>query len=255
MRRQRSLRLLVNGAKADTDGRAAPAWPKRLPDLTPEQERIREDFYQVWMHRIPRRYKLVNWFDHAYPARRRRPGERTLEIGAGLGSQIAHEGLEDQAYVATDVRESMLEQLSERFPRAEAVVADAQADLPFEDDSFDRVVAVHVLEHLPNLPAALDQIRRVMKPTGRFVVVIPCEGGRVHRIVRALTARPLFERTYGTSYDWFVATEHPNVPWEIEHELRARFDVDGRTFFPFVVPSVNLNFAYGLTCLAKDRPG
>lgn len=226
-----------------------PQWPKQLPVLSDEQERIREDFYQVWQHRIPRRYKFVNWFDHKYPARRRRAGERTLEIGAGLGSQLAFEGTDDQEYVATDLRESMIEQLRERYPGAEAIVANAQAELPFPDDSFDRVIAVHVLEHLPNLPAALDEIQRVIRPDGRFAVVIPCEGGLVHRAIRARTARPLFEKKYGTSYDWFVATEHCNVPWEIEHELRKRFEVKGRTFFPFLAPSVNLNFAYGLTCL------
>lgn len=227
---------------------AAPVWPKVLPELSDEQERIREDFYQVWLETLPRKYKLLERFDHRYPARRHRSGERTLEIGAGIGTQLEWEDLDDQAYVAVDIREDLLAQLRERFPQAETALADAQKSLPFPDDSFDRVNAVHVLEHLPNLPAALDEIRRVVRPDGRLIVVIPCEQGLMHRFARSISARPLFERRYATSYDWFIATEHCNVPWEIEHELRSRFDVASRTFFPLPLPSVNLNIAYGLTC-------
>ncbi len=226
----------------------APTWPKRLPELSDEQERIREDFYQLWLETLPRKYKLLERFDHRYPAKRARPGERTLDIGAGLGTQLEWEDLETQDYVATDLREDHLAELRVRFPGVEAVKADVQSELPFEDDSFDRVNAIHVLEHLPNLPPALDEIRRVLKRDGRLVVVIPCEQGRMHLLARRVSARPLFEKRYGTSYDWFIATEHCNVPWEIEHELAQRFDVGQRRWFPFGVPSVNLNLAIGMTC-------
>lgn len=225
-----------------------PSWPKRLPVLTDEQERIREDFYQLWLETLPRKYKLLERFDHRYPARRHRPGESTLDIGAGIGEQLAYEDLDDQEYVALDVRQDMLDRLSKRFPKAKTVRADPQLQIPFEDGYFDRVNAVHVLEHLPNLPAALREIHRVLRPDGRLVVMIPCEQGLMHRFARQISARPLFEKTYGTSYDWFVATEHCNLPWEIDYELRRLFSVGQRSFFPFLVPSVNLNLAIGLTC-------
>jgi ubiquinone/menaquinone biosynthesis C-methylase UbiE len=35
--------------------------------------------------------------------------------------------------------------------------------MPFEDGYFDRVIAIHVLEHLPDLPRALREISRLMK--------------------------------------------------------------------------------------------
>lgn len=233
----------------------APRWPKRLPELSDEQQRIREDFYQLWLETLPRKYKLLERFDHRYPAKRGRPGERTLDIGAGLGTQLEWEDLSTQDYVATDLREDHLAELRERFPGVEAVRADVQSELPFEDGSFDRVNAIHVLEHLPNLPPALDEIRRVLKPDGRLVVVIPCEQGRVHLLARRVSARPLFEKRYGTSYDWFIATEHCNVPWEIEHELESRFDVGRRRWFPFLLPSVNLNLAIGMTCTIPGQSG
>jgi ubiquinone/menaquinone biosynthesis C-methylase UbiE len=46
-------------------------------------------------------------------------------------------------------------------------VADAQA-LPFDNASFDAVIANHMLYHIPNLAQALGEIQRVLKPNGRF---------------------------------------------------------------------------------------
>ncbi len=45
--------------------------------------------------------------------------------------------------------------------------ADAQ-DLPFEADTFDAVIANHMLYHVPDRPRAFAEIRRVLKPGGTF---------------------------------------------------------------------------------------
>ena len=41
-------------------------------------------------------------------------------------------------------------------------------EIPFDDDTFDVVVANHMLYHVPELAAALAEVRRVLKPNGRF---------------------------------------------------------------------------------------
>lgn len=46
-------------------------------------------------------------------------------------------------------------------------VADVQA-IPYPNDSFDMVIANHMLYHAPDIPAALAEIRRVLKTGGRF---------------------------------------------------------------------------------------
>ena len=53
--------------------------------------------------------------------------------------------------------------------------------LPFVDSSFDLIVCNHALEHLEHLEAALDEMRRVLKPNGRLYVSVPygfgvCDG-------------------------------------------------------------------------------
>lgn len=58
-------------------------------------------------------------------------------------------------------------------PRKDGVVkADAYA-LPFEDGTFDLVMTNHVLEHLADVPKALAEQRRVLKPGGEVLACIP----------------------------------------------------------------------------------
>jgi SAM-dependent methyltransferase len=141
----------------------------------------------------------------------------------------------------------MAQVISEKHPYVTTFTGDVQQRLPFEDAHFDRVIAIHVLEHLPDLPSALDEIRRVLRPGGALAIVIPCEGGLGYSLGRRLTTQRMFERRYGTDYDWYIKTEHVSVPSEIVAELDRRFEREHRSFFPLLVPSVDLNLCLGLT--------
>ena len=84
----------------------------------------------------------------------------------------------------------------------QTIVGDCQTRLPFEDGSFDRYLAIHVLEHLPNLPACIAEAWRLLdKDRGQFLAVIPCEGGLAYSLARRISAQRLFERTYGMPYE------------------------------------------------------
>jgi len=52
--------------------------------------------------------------------------------------------------------------------------ADATA-LPVTDDSLDLVVAFDVLEHIPDHDRAVAEVRRVLRPGGRFLVAVPAD--------------------------------------------------------------------------------
>jgi SAM-dependent methyltransferase len=232
---------------AEPDVRGTGAWPKQLPAFTDDEQRVRDAFMARWLEYLPRRGGFVERFNHGYPLRDDSDARRTLEIGAGLGAHIPFENLERQQYFAVELREELADDLSERFPNVTTLVADCQERLPFDDGFFDRALAIHVLEHLPNLPAALDEVARVLAPGGRFHAVIPCEGGLAYSLARRFTSKRLFEREFGRDYDWFIRYEHINVPWEIESELAKRFRIVDSRFFPFRIPSVTVNLVIGLT--------
>ena len=105
------------------------------------------------------------------------PGERVLEIGPGTGLQALHvagllggEGRLD----IIDVQDEMLEHVMRRARAADITsITAAKADarqLPFPAATFDAAYLVTVLGEIPEPAAAVRELRRVLKPTGRLVV-------------------------------------------------------------------------------------
>jgi SAM-dependent methyltransferase len=70
-------------------------------------------------------------------------------------------------------------------------------DLPFDDATFDAVLVVDVLEHVPNPERLVREILRVLKPTGRFVGFVPIEGEQrsLYSFYRKLLGDDLYVRT------------------------------------------------------------
>jgi SAM-dependent methyltransferase len=91
-----------------------------------------------------------------------------LDVGCGNGAYerlLAEQGHGGRR-VALDLSLGMLEGVE----GAARVAADVQA-VPFADDSFDVVLAPHMLYHVPDVVAAAHEARRVLRPAGRFVAV------------------------------------------------------------------------------------
>jgi arsenite methyltransferase len=106
------------------------------------------------------------------------PGERVLDIGSGPGMlvrQMAEAVGERGAVHGVDVSPSMLALArGTASPPGAAPVAYEQADalaLPFADASFDVAVSTQVYEYVEDMSAALAEVRRVLRPGGRLLVL------------------------------------------------------------------------------------
>jgi SAM-dependent methyltransferase len=119
------------------------------------------------------KYGWQRWcFDHyALPA-----NARVLEIGCGpahLWTTNIDRLPPGWRITLSDLSRGMLDQASLNLGIAaqpaqfEFEVADAQ-QLPFETDTFDGVIANHMLYHVPDRSAALAEMQRVLKPGGRL---------------------------------------------------------------------------------------
>ena len=205
---------------------------------------IMEDWINEFLTSVKSsRFGWVSRFDHTFPCRSASSGRRTLEIGAGTGTHVEFEPTGD--YVALEASG----QLAAQIPRRDGlsvVIADCEKRLPWDDHSFDRVLAIPVLEHLYNLPAALEEIARVLRPGGILCVVIPCEGGRLYSLGRHFTTKRMFEKRYKTPYEWMIERDHCNTAREVLDELNRHFRVRARRFFPLRVHAVDLNLVIGL---------
>jgi SAM-dependent methyltransferase len=237
---------------------SANKWPKVLPPLTPEQSRISDDFMKLWHEVLPKRFGIVETFNHTFPVKYSRPGFRTtLEIGAGLGEHIHYEKLtpeQEKEYYALELRENMAAEIRKTFPRVQATVGDCQARLNFSEGFFDRVIAVHVLEHLPNLPACIRETWRLLnKRSGQFLVVIPTEGSPAYTLARKISAERVYKKRYGGDYSWFYKREHINLAPEIMAELDPYFTVETKSCFPLpFLPMIFCNLCIGLSL--RPRP-
>jgi SAM-dependent methyltransferase len=237
-------------------------WPKILPPLTAEQKQISDDFMKRWHEELAgrSRYGLIETFNHNFPVKYSRPNfKTTLELGAGLGEHIHYEKLtpeQEENYHANEFRENMAAEIRKRFPRVQTVVGDCQQPFAFADGFFDRVIAVHVLEHLPNLPATIRESYRLLdKERGRFLIVIPCEGSPAYSVARKLSAERVYRKRFGGSYKWLYTREHINLPHEILAELAPYFTIEARSFFPLpFLPFVFNNLVIGLSLAPRPTP-
>ena len=97
-------------------------------------------------------------------------GARLLEVGAGFGRLAdLYEGYRE--VVLLDYSKSMLRQAQERWGRGKCIYVAANLyAMPFVDSLFDTTVTVRVLHHVQDIPAALREVRRVLRPAGVYVL-------------------------------------------------------------------------------------
>jgi SAM-dependent methyltransferase len=150
-----------------------------------------------------------------------------LEVGAGTGYfslNLLQAGVA-RACTCTDISPGMLATLEHNADAlgldVETAVCDA-AELPFADDSFDLVLGHAVLHHLPDLPRAFAEFRRVLKPGGTlFFAGEPSRSGdRIARVPKraAMRAAPYWRRALRVR----PAPGHDGVE---DHALEAVVDV------------------------------
>ncbi len=125
----------------------------------------------------------TDWHRWAFDQIEIEPGSRVLELGTGSGQLWLHnlERIPANCIITlSDFSAGMLQDaranLGEHAARFQFAIIDAQA-IPFLDDSFDYVIANHMLYHVPDRQRAFAEIRRVLKSQGRFSAAT---GGDLH---------------------------------------------------------------------------
>ncbi len=93
-------------------------------------------------------------------------GLRVLEIGCGLGDQLA--ALKPRRGLGIDLSEAMVKEASKRHPEIEFQVGDGET-LAL-DEKFDVVLLVDVVGHVIDVESTLKQLRRCCTPTTRIVI-------------------------------------------------------------------------------------
>lgn len=93
--------------------------------------------------------------------------KKVLEVGCGRG-YLANKMSKKSDVTACDI--VIPDSIKSKYPKIKFVEGNIQS-LPFKDNSFDTVVTTHTLEHVQDLPGALQELRRIAKK--ELIIVVP----------------------------------------------------------------------------------
>lgn len=125
------------------------------------------------------RQGLVPWLFEQYSFSE---NERILELGCGNGRQW-DDRIEDLprgcSLILSDLSEGMVDSVKRKFSKCGNVLCERMdiQDIKHQDETFDIVIANHMLYHVPDLAMALSEVWRVLKPGGKFYSATNGNGG------------------------------------------------------------------------------
>jgi arsenite methyltransferase len=184
------------------------------------------------------------------------PGERVLDVGSGPGFLVA--SLADAVGAGGAVRgvdqsapmNAVARDLIGTRPWAGIDDGDA-LELPYPESTFDAAVSTQVYEYVADIPRALSELRRVLRPGGRALVL----DTDWDSVVWHATDRDRHRRIMAA---WEEHLVHPHLPCTLPgHLRRAGFRVTGRHLIPLFNPSYEENTFSALTmeAIARFVPG
>ncbi|MEL7088321.1 MAG: methyltransferase domain-containing protein [Planctomycetota bacterium] len=138
-----------------------------------------------------------------------------LEIGSGSGAlsmALAEKfdtvvGLELSRPRVALSQQTLTEYYPDRAERVQFMAGSADQPLPFDDKSFDVVVACAVIEHLVDIYGVMDELARVCRPGGSVVITVPNICYIKHTLgllvgKLPLTGTPVRDITYWRDHGW-----------------------------------------------------
>jgi len=192
--------------------------------------------------RLHERYSTATmpWFDWVRERLALERGDRVLDVGCGAGwlwEPCSVPVPPEVDLTLVDLSPGMVKEATERATSSSAFAsvsgrpAEAQA-LPLSDASFDRVVANHMLYHLPEPDHGVAELARVVQPGGR--VVVATNGTRhlaqLHDAESEVIGAPWSDATlavFGADVGFGILRRHFRDVhwWQYDDELRCT-DVD-----------------------------
>ncbi|MFH1656787.1 MAG: methyltransferase domain-containing protein [Candidatus Nealsonbacteria bacterium] len=101
-------------------------------------------------------------------------GDNVLDLGSGNGRYYNLIKENNASYIGIDNSEKLIQIAKNKYPEADFRVVDA-LNLPFADNSFDKIYSIAVLHHIPSTEFRiqfLKQAQRVLKENGLMIITV-----------------------------------------------------------------------------------
>ena len=173
--------------------------------------------------------------------------EKILEIGPGFEPHIKFVKLKFNEYYCLEINTS--EELREYYKNNFSDIIFDNYDgkkLNFPDNTFDRIIISHTLEHIPDFENFINEMLRVLKKGSFISIASPCDNGFLWRLGRFFLKKT-YHRAKGIKeidYDYIMAKEHINTIFQILSVLRKNYYIKKEIFLPFRLKIVDLNLIH-----------
>ena len=173
---------------------------------------------------------------------------KILEIGAGINP---HKDYINHPYDEYHVVEKSSETLDfyKNKPDYNIHLYDGKT-LPFDDESFDRIIICHCLEHITEPEKFIFEMMKKLKKNGVLSISLPTDPGLLFRLGRLYLKIFSIKKTYKISkdeFDYMNATEHVNSIFGLISIIKYHFRNSLVEFYlPFRIKIPDLNLFYNV---------
>ena len=204
---------------------------RRLPL---KYQQIYEEFYLDYSNanNFFRKLSLLveRWY-HIQAYKDRPTANSILEIGAGNLNHIKFEK-NFKSYDVVEPKEFLLNSAEDKYKLLIRNRYKDISEIP-NNISYDKVIAIAVIEHIEELGYLLNEISKRLKEDGSFLVEIPAEGEFLWWLGWRLTTGIGFWLKYKLDYGIIMRYEHVNNVQKIFVEIKKYFLIEKVKSFPF----------------------
>tara|TARA_B100001093_G_C26616978_1_gene922785 strand:+ start:240 stop:911 length:672 start_codon:yes stop_codon:yes gene_type:complete len=181
--------------------------------------------------------------------------KKVLEVGPGYEPHIKFTKLNYEEYHCIELSET--DELKEYFRNNHSDIIFSTYDgknINHPDNTFDRIIISHTLEHIHNPENFINEMLRVLKNDGYISIALPCDNGILWRLGRFLLKKTYHKvRKFSEiDFDYFIANEHVNTIFQLLSIFKKKFNVSKEVYLPFRLKLPDLNLIY-ICHIKKDN--
>ncbi len=169
-----------------------------------------------------------------------------LELGGNHGEHVPYVKHKFNQYILTDKFDNLnaIAKADLKKKKVEFILADAE-NLPFENESFDRVFCTCLLHHVHYPEAVLAEIKRVLRPGGKADIFLSSDPGFLFRIGRNITTKHNSSNLGIRKIKELVdARDHINHAGGLEILIKHVFRKDRVMKISYPLPNLSWNFSF-----------